>query len=83
MDLATASIDHSVNVEPFIADQIAIIKGPSTLLYGSAAIGGVVDVDAVVGTPVVGLGVAITVGIEVDAVFRTLCPNFIKFNICY
>lgn len=45
MDLATASADHAVTVEPFIADQITILKGPSTLLYGSAAIGGVVDVE--------------------------------------
>jgi iron complex outermembrane receptor protein len=45
LDLATASADHAVTVEPFIANQITILKGPSTLLYGSAAIGGVVDVE--------------------------------------
>ena len=45
LDVATASADHAVTVEPFIANQITILKGPSTLLYGSAAIGGVVDVE--------------------------------------
>ncbi|MBT8114056.1 MAG: TonB-dependent receptor [Arenicella sp.] len=45
LDLATASADHAVTVEPFIANQITVLKGPSTLLYGSAAIGGVVDVE--------------------------------------
>lgn len=45
LDVATASADHAVTVEPFVADQVTVHKGPSTLLYGSAAIGGVVDVE--------------------------------------
>ncbi|MDG2276811.1 MAG: TonB-dependent receptor, partial [Pseudomonadales bacterium] len=36
--------DHAVSIEPFIADRIEVLKGSSTLLYGSGAIGGVVDV---------------------------------------
>ena len=43
LDVSVTSTDHAVTVEPFIADQITILKGASTLLYGSAAIGGVVD----------------------------------------
>ena len=31
-------------MEPFLADQIEVFKGPSTLLYGTGAIGGVVNV---------------------------------------
>ncbi len=31
-------------IEPFLADQVEVLRGPSTLLYGSGAIGGVVDV---------------------------------------
>lgn len=42
-DVSAVSQDHAVTVEPFLADQIEILKGPSTLLYGSGAIGGVVN----------------------------------------
>ncbi len=42
-DVSTVSQDHAVAIEPFLADQIEILKGPSTLLYGSGAIGGVVN----------------------------------------
>jgi len=44
LDVSTVSVDHAATVEPFLADQIEILKGPSTLLYGSGAIGGVVNV---------------------------------------
>ena len=44
LDVSVTSTDHAVTVEPFIADQITILKGASTLIYGSGAIGGVVDV---------------------------------------
>ena len=44
MDVSVTSGDHAVTVEPFIAERVEVIKGPSTLLYGSGAIGGVVDV---------------------------------------
>ena len=44
LDVSVTSADHAVAVEPFIAERIEVLKGPSTLLYGSGAIGGVVDV---------------------------------------
>lgn len=44
LDVSTISADHAVAIEPFLAEQIEILKGPSTLLYGSGAIGGVVNV---------------------------------------
>ena len=44
LDVSVTSTDHAVTIEPFIADRIEIIKGASSLLYGSGAIGGVVDV---------------------------------------
>ncbi len=44
LDASVTSTDHAVTIEPFIADHIEIIKGASTLLYGSGAIGGIVDV---------------------------------------
>lgn len=43
-DVSTVSADHAVSVEPFLADQVEVLKGPSTLLYGSGAIGGAVNV---------------------------------------
>jgi iron complex outermembrane recepter protein len=44
MDASTVSPDHAVAIEPFLADQIEVLKGPATLLYGSGAIGGVVNI---------------------------------------
>ncbi len=44
LDVSVSSGDHAVGVEPFVADRIEVLKGASTLLYGSGAIGGVVDV---------------------------------------
>ncbi|NRB72470.1 MAG: TonB-dependent receptor [Xanthomonadales bacterium] len=43
-DAAAISQDHAVPTEPFLADRIEVLRGPSTLLYGSGAIGGVVNV---------------------------------------
>ena len=44
LDVSDVSPDHAVAVEPLLADSIEIIRGPTTLLYGSAAAGGVVNV---------------------------------------
>lgn len=42
-DVSAVSQDHALALEPFLADQIEVLKGPATLLYGSGAIGGVVN----------------------------------------
>ena len=44
MDVSVTSGDHAVTTDPFVAERVEVIKGPSALLYGSGAIGGVVDV---------------------------------------
>jgi iron complex outermembrane recepter protein len=44
MDLSTVSGDHAVSIDPLGAEQVEIIKGPATLIYGSAASAGVVNV---------------------------------------
>lgn len=44
IDASTASPDHAVAIEPLNAERIEVIRGPGTLLYGSAAVGGVVNV---------------------------------------
>lgn len=43
-DVSSLSPDHAVGVEPLLADSIEVLRGPSTLLYGGGAIGGVVNV---------------------------------------
>lgn len=43
-DVSTTSPDHAVAVETLGAERIEIVRGPATLLYGSSAIGGVVNV---------------------------------------
>ena len=42
-DVSNVSQDHAVTIEPFLSDQIEVIKGPTTLLYGGGAIGGIVN----------------------------------------
>ena len=44
LDASTVSVDHAVSIEPFLASQIEVLKGPATLMYGAGAIGGVVNV---------------------------------------
>ncbi|UCC26913.1 MAG: TonB-dependent receptor [Gemmatimonadales bacterium] len=43
-DASNTSPDHAVSVDPATADRIEVVRGPATLLYGSSAIGGVVNV---------------------------------------
>lgn len=43
-DASNTSPDHAVGLEPVSAERIEIIRGPATLLYGSSAVGGVVNV---------------------------------------
>ena len=44
MDASTVSNDHAATSEPVFAEQIEILRGPATLLYGSGASGGLVNV---------------------------------------
>lgn len=43
-DASAISPDHATSVEPLLAERIEVLRGPATLLYGSGAIGGVVNV---------------------------------------
>lgn len=44
LDASNVSPDHNVSVEPLLVDRIEVLRGPATLLYGSSAVGGVVNV---------------------------------------
>jgi len=43
-DLSSQSGDHGVTVNPASASTIEVVRGPATLLYGSNAIGGLVNI---------------------------------------
>ncbi len=43
-DASNVSPDHNVSNDPGAADQIEVVRGPATLLYGSSAVGGVVNI---------------------------------------
>jgi iron complex outermembrane receptor protein len=43
-DVSSQGPDHAVGIEPMAAERIEIVRGPATLLYGSGAMGGVVNV---------------------------------------
>lgn len=44
LDVSSLSQDHAVAVEAVLADQVEILRGPATLLFGSGAVGGVINV---------------------------------------
>ena len=44
MDVSTISADHAVAAESVFAEQVELFRGPATLLYGSGASGGLVNI---------------------------------------
>jgi len=45
IDVSTLSPDHAVTVDPALAKQVEVIRGPSTLLFGAGTVGGLVNVN--------------------------------------
>lgn len=43
-DVSNTSVDHAVVINPLLAERIEVVRGPASLLFGSSAIGGVVNV---------------------------------------
>jgi len=44
LDVSSLSQDHAVSVESVVSKQLEVLKGPASLLYGSGASGGLVNV---------------------------------------
>lgn len=44
LDVSGTSDDHVIPINPLLVDSIEIVRGPLSLLYGSSAIGGVVNI---------------------------------------
>ena len=44
LDVSNLSVDHAVSIDPLTAERIEVLRGPAVLLYGSQAIGGVINV---------------------------------------
>jgi iron complex outermembrane receptor protein len=43
-DVSNTSVDHAVVIDPLLAERVEVLRGPSALLFGSSAVGGVVNV---------------------------------------
>ena len=44
LDASSISPDHNTALEPLFASRIEVLRGPATLLYGSSAVGGAINV---------------------------------------
>jgi iron complex outermembrane receptor protein len=44
LDMGSSGPDHAIAINPITAEKIEVLRGPSALLFGSSAIGGVVNV---------------------------------------
>ncbi len=43
-DVSNSSPDHAVTIESSLVEKIEVIRGPASLLYGTSAVGGIVNV---------------------------------------
>lgn len=44
IDVSNTSVDHAVVIDPLLAERVEVLRGPTALLFGSSAVGGVVNV---------------------------------------
>lgn len=43
-DLSETAHDHSIGLDPLAAERVEVVRGPASLLYGSSALGGVINI---------------------------------------
>jgi iron complex outermembrane receptor protein len=44
LDISNVSPDHPVTVESSLVDRVEVVRGPASLMYGTSAVGGIVNV---------------------------------------
>src|SRR3546814_14274821 len=44
IDVSNTSADHATLINPLLAERVEVLRGPSALLFGSSAVGGLVHV---------------------------------------
>lgn len=44
LDASVISPDHAVALDPLLIERVEVVRGPASLLYGGAAVGGVINV---------------------------------------
>ena len=42
-DISETSADHTIALDPMVASRVEVVRGPASLLYGSSALGGVIN----------------------------------------
>jgi iron complex outermembrane receptor protein len=45
LDASGQSVDHAVPVDTLVIDSVEVVRGPMSMLYGSSAVGGVVNIN--------------------------------------
>lgn len=43
-DVSETAADHSISLDPLTASRVEVVRGPASLLYGSSALGGVINI---------------------------------------
>lgn len=43
-DISNTAADHNIALDPLAADRVEVVRGPASLLYGSSALGGIVNI---------------------------------------
>ena len=77
LDASALSEDHAVGLDSILADSVEVVRGPATLLYGSGAAGGIVNiVDSRIPTARLEPGLSGTLALDGDTAVGTRSGAF-------